>query len=193
MPISRPRTARICFSVRANNDCPASKTSPPAIRTASGSNRIIDKAVRLLPLPDSPTRATVWPAWMEKLKSCTNSLDCSPWGNATDRFCTCSKGRSTYGFVTIKSLPKPPGVQVDAGVDQMRAEPHQQKYWQPIPVPIKTQTQPTDSTKSWDHATFPDGQHQSWCQKKACWGQRQSPDRIKRPRIAPDRKIPAPW
>src|SRR5690625_7548643 len=81
IPISLPRTCLICCSVQENKERPCNHTSPAATRTASGNNRMLDRAVKLFPLPDSPTRATVSPAGMPKPRSLTRGVD--PWICAT--------------------------------------------------------------------------------------------------------------
>ena len=58
--MSLPRTARIASSLSASRSTPASLTVPPAMRPGgSGTSRISDSAVMLLPQPDSPTIASV--------------------------------------------------------------------------------------------------------------------------------------
>src|SRR5690625_2913986 len=83
IPISLPRTCLICCSVQEHKERPCNHTPPAATRTASGNNRMMDRAVKLFPLPDSPTRATVLPAGMSKLKSLTRGLD--PWFRSEER------------------------------------------------------------------------------------------------------------
>ena len=70
--MSLPRTARIASSSSASKSMPASLTEPPAIRPGgSGTSRIRDNAVMLLPQPDSPTMASVSCGASEKLTPST--------------------------------------------------------------------------------------------------------------------------
>ena len=58
--MSLPRTPRIASSLSASRSTPSSLTEPPAMRPGgSGTSRIRDSAVMLLPQPDSPTIASV--------------------------------------------------------------------------------------------------------------------------------------
>ena len=57
-----PRIARICASSRPSRSVPSSITEPPTILPGgSGTRRMIESAVTLLPQPDSPTIASVSP------------------------------------------------------------------------------------------------------------------------------------
>src|SRR3974390_3141212 len=73
-----PRTSRIASSSSASRSRPASLTEPPAIRPGgSGTSRISDNAVMLLPQPDSPTIASVSCAPSVKLTPSTALT--TPW------------------------------------------------------------------------------------------------------------------
>ena len=55
MPNSRPRMACISWEDLVNRSSPSSRTFPPTVRPAGlGTNPIMDRAVMLLPQPDSP-------------------------------------------------------------------------------------------------------------------------------------------
>ena len=61
--ISRPRMARISRGVASSRLRPRNHTVPPTMRPGGwATRRRIDSAVTLLPLPDSPTTASVCPA-----------------------------------------------------------------------------------------------------------------------------------
>ncbi len=67
MEISRPRTRRIPAGGSASRSRPWKITRPSTIFPAgSGTSRRIESAVTLLPLPDSPTSASVSPARTSK-------------------------------------------------------------------------------------------------------------------------------
>jgi len=60
--IRLPRTSRISSSSSASRSVPSSMIEPPTILPGgSGTRRMIDSAVTLLPQPDSPTIASVSP------------------------------------------------------------------------------------------------------------------------------------
>ena len=61
--ISLPRIARICSFVRGTRSRPLNRIRPPTMRPGGwGISLRIESAVTLLPLPDSPTTASVSPA-----------------------------------------------------------------------------------------------------------------------------------
>src|SRR5215831_18932444 len=76
--MSLPRTARILSSPSASKSVPASLTEPPTMRPGgSGTSCMSDKAVILLPQPDSPTMASVSCGASEKLTPSTAFT--TPW------------------------------------------------------------------------------------------------------------------
>ena len=59
---SLPRTPRIASSLSVSRSTPSSLTEPPTMRPGgSGTSRMSESAVTLLPQPDSPTIASVSP------------------------------------------------------------------------------------------------------------------------------------
>ncbi len=73
MAMSSPRTRRISASESARTSRPFSSTRPPVRLASRGVRRMIDKALTLLPEPDSPTSATVSPGATENETPCTTS------------------------------------------------------------------------------------------------------------------------
>src|SRR5216683_8231193 len=70
--MSLPRTERIASSSSLTRSTSASFTEPPTIRPGgSGTSRMSESAVTLLPQPDSPTIARVSPGASEKLMRST--------------------------------------------------------------------------------------------------------------------------
>lgn len=64
--ISFPRISVICLHVNESNSSPFKIIVPFTISPGCLISLMIDKAVILLPLPDSPTNATVSPGSIEK-------------------------------------------------------------------------------------------------------------------------------
>ena len=75
---SRPRTVSISNSVRLSRSRPLSRTEPEMRANRSGSSRMTDSIVTLLPEPDSPTMATVSRASTSRLTSWTTGVQ-RPW------------------------------------------------------------------------------------------------------------------
>src|SRR5262249_50382009 len=91
--MSLPRTSRIASSSSPSKSTPASFTEPPAIRPGgSGTSRISDNAVMLLPQPDSPTIASVSCGVSEKLTPSTALT--TPWRRSKN---VCSPSTSSKG------------------------------------------------------------------------------------------------
>ena len=67
MAIRRQRKWRISASGRVNKSWPSSITRPAVNRPLSGSSRIRQLAMEVLPQPDSPTRPRDWPRANSKL------------------------------------------------------------------------------------------------------------------------------
>src|SRR4051794_13989622 len=67
MPIRPPRTSRMARSSSVMRSRPSSRIRlPGSMRSGGSSRRSSERAVRLLPLPDSPTRQRVRPGGMAK-------------------------------------------------------------------------------------------------------------------------------
>ena len=62
MPISLPRTWRIPSSSSVEITLPSSRIRPPVMRPPGGSSCMIDSALIVFPLPDSPTMPRHSPA-----------------------------------------------------------------------------------------------------------------------------------
>ena len=96
-PMPRPRILRISGSLRVSSSRPSSRTEP-VTRAMRGSSRSSDRQVTLLPEPDSPTIATVWPRSTEKL---------TPFTACT---VACSVANRTFRSVTVRvGVTGPPG------------------------------------------------------------------------------------
>src|SRR5262245_24062279 len=92
-----PRTFCISCSCSGSRSRPLKRIRPPAIRPGGGTSRRIDIAVIDLPLPDSPTRQSVSPAFTWKLISDTATAAFPPGrSNTVDR---CSTLRRTSAGV----------------------------------------------------------------------------------------------
>src|SRR6185369_4375649 len=89
MEMAEPRSFRMLSSSSLSRLFPSNRISPPVISPGFCSNRIMEKAVTLLPQPDSPTRATVSILQMSNERELTALiLPPSAIGNSTERFLT---------------------------------------------------------------------------------------------------------
>src|SRR5258706_10325174 len=99
-----PRILRISSSSSATRSRPPKRMCPPATRPlAGGTSPMMDKAVTLLPQPDSPTIASVSLCWTAKLTSRTAGCQPPPVRNTVTRFSTARIGASA-----VVITPRPP-------------------------------------------------------------------------------------
>ena len=91
---------------------PFSTTRPPIRLASRGVSRMIDKALTLLPEPDSPTNATVSPGATENETPCTTSRHAPSRRNAVVRFWTFEDGGGHPGPLSVRGRcarsPPPP-------------------------------------------------------------------------------------
>jgi len=112
--ISRPRTLRIWRSVRAARSLPSNRMLPPVMRpVGSGSRRMTESAVTLLPQPDSPTTASVSPrsTWSD-MRSTARTSPLRP-RKAVDRVSTSSSATSARPERRVEHVAQPVADHVD--------------------------------------------------------------------------------
>ena len=100
MEIRLPRTARIPLSGSVRRSVPSKRTRPETILPGNGTRRRIDRAVTLLPHPDSPTMARVSAPSRVRLRSFTAVTGPAAVSNCVVRFWMERRGvtEGTPGF-----------------------------------------------------------------------------------------------
>src|SRR5215203_6033328 len=100
-----PRIPCIRFSESSRRSCPSKRTSPPlTMLFASGSSRMMLFAVTLLPLPDSPTMASVSPRLRSKV---TPRTACTSPAEVPKEMRRSSTLRTASPFTVATLLPHP--------------------------------------------------------------------------------------